>query len=61
MEKEVEYYNINSMYKLKNGYLISCNSYGIKLYEKINGKYELKQKKKIGEEIRKVIKDKIIF
>ena len=26
-----EYYNLNSLYELMNGDLVSCNSYGIKI------------------------------
>ena len=38
----VNYYEINSMSELKNEKLISCNSYGLKFYEKDNeGKYNL--------------------
>ena len=37
-----EIYELNSIYELMNGNLISCNSYGIKIYKKNKeGKYEL--------------------
>ena len=32
-KKEKEYYNLNSVSELMNGDLISCNSYGIKIYK----------------------------
>ena len=39
----VNYYEINSIYELKNGKLISCNSYGLQFYERNNeDKYNLK-------------------
>ena len=34
-------YNINSIYQLTNGNLLSCNTNGIKIYSKKNDKYEL--------------------
>jgi hypothetical protein len=34
-------YNINSIYQLTNGNLLSCNTNGIKIYTKKNDKYEL--------------------
>jgi hypothetical protein len=37
----VTYYDINSMYEMKNGKLVSCNSYGLKFYEKDKDKYNL--------------------
>ena len=50
-----EYYNINSISELMNGDLISCNSYGIKIYkEDKDGKYNLYFKKDIGEEVIKI-------
>ena len=35
------YYDINSIHELKNGKLVSCNSYGLKFYDKYNDKYNL--------------------
>ena len=35
------YYDINSIYEMKNGKLVSCNSYGLKFYEKDKDKYNL--------------------
>jgi len=35
------YYDINSIYEMKNGKLVSCNSYGLKFYKKEKDKYIL--------------------
>ena len=35
------YYDINSIYEMKNGKLVSCNSYGLKFYVKDKEKYNL--------------------
>lgn len=43
--KEKENYKINSICQIKNGNLVSCNSFGIKIYSKENDKYVLKSKK----------------
>jgi hypothetical protein len=54
-----ESYKINSIYELMNGNLISCNSYGIKIYKKNKeGKYELFITKKIKTEVHHVIEIK---
>ena len=54
-----ESYKINSIYELMNGNLISCNSYGIKIYKKNKeGKYELFITKKIETEVHHVIEIK---
>ena len=45
--KKTEYYNLNSLYELKNGLVVSCNSYGLKFYSKNNDKYILISKQKI--------------
>jgi hypothetical protein len=45
--RERENYKINSICQLKNGNLVSCNSYGIKTYSKEKDKYILKSKHKI--------------
>ena len=37
----VNYYEINSIYEMKNRKLVSCNSYGLKFYEKDKDKYNL--------------------
>ena len=36
-----EAYNINSIYQLSNGNIVSCNTNGIKIYYEKNKKYEL--------------------
>jgi len=41
------YYDINSIYEMKNGKLVSCNSYGLKFYEKNKDKYNLISTKKM--------------
>ena len=54
-----ESYKINSIYELMNGNLISCNSYGIKIYKKNKeDKYELFNTKKIKTEVHHVIEIK---
>ena len=54
-----EIYELNSIYELMNGNLISCNSYGIKIYKKNKeGKYELFFTKKIKIEVKNVIEIK---
>ena len=54
-----EIYELNSIYELMNGNLISCNSYGIKIYKKNKeGKYELFITKKIKTEVHHVIEIK---
>ena len=54
-----EIYELNSIYELMNGNLISCNSYGIKIYKKNKeGKYELFITKKIETEVHHVIEIK---
>ena len=35
------YYDINSIFEMKNGKLVSCNSYGLKFYEKAKDQYNL--------------------
>ena len=45
--RERENYEINSISQLKNGNLVSCSSYGIKIYSKEKDKYILKSKHKI--------------
>ena len=41
------YYDINSIYEMKNEKLVSCNSYGLKFYEKDRDKYNLISTEKI--------------
>ena len=58
-KKGDKYYNLNSVYQLINGDLVSCNSYGIKIYKRdIDHKYKLSFKNKIEEEIVKAIEIK---
>ena len=54
------YYCLNSVYELLNGNLISCNSYGIKIYKRnINNEYELIHKERIEtNEVKNVIEIK---
>ena len=44
--KEIECYNLNSLHELRNGFVVSCNSYGLKFYSKNNDKYNLISKEK---------------
>ena len=53
-----EYYEINSIYELKNGKLISCNSYGLKFYEKDNNRYNLILTEKIEIDVDYVVEIK---
>ena len=49
-KEKFEYYNLNSVYEMMNGDLVSCNSYGLKIYKKENnGLYKLSFMKELGE------------
>ena len=48
-------YEINSIYELSNGNLVSCNSYGLKIYIKNNEKYILDSKHDMEIDVRKII------
>ena len=49
-------YNINNVYEISNGNLVSCNTYGIKIYKKdLNGQYQLTFSHQMGEEPNKLI------
>ena len=50
------YYNINSMYEMKNGKLVSCNSYGLRFYEK--DKYILISTEKMEIDVHLIMKIK---
>ena len=50
--KEKENYKINSICQIKNGNLVSCNSFGIKIYSKEKDKYILKSKNKINRGVK---------
>ena len=53
--EKFEYYNINSVYEMMNGDLVSCNSYGLKIYKKEeNGLYKISIMKELGEEAENV-------
>ena len=55
----VEYYEINSIHELKNGKLVSCNSYGLKFYEKdSDGKYNLISTEKMEVDVNSLIEIK---
>ena len=57
--EKFEYYNINSVYEMMNGDLVSCNSYGLKIYKKEeNGLYKISIMKELGEEAKNVIEIK---
>lgn len=53
-----EIYKINSICELKNGNLVSSNSYGIKIYNKEKGKYKLLSKQKLNVEVMDAIEIK---
>ena len=48
-------YEINSIYELSNGNLVSCNSYGLKIYIKNNEKYILDSEHDMEIDVRKII------
>lgn len=52
------YYNINSIYELTNGKLLSCNSYGLKFYEKNNNEYNLISTEKMEIDVHFAIETK---
>ena len=54
--RERENYKINSICQLKNGNLVSCNSYGIKIYSKEKDKYILKQNIKYIKDLKMLLK-----
>ena len=60
---EEEYFDLFSVYELMNGSLLSCSSYGIKIYEKnIDEHYKLSFIKQIDRPIKKAIEiKKLIF
>lgn len=51
-------YKINSICELKNGNLVSCNSYGIKIYTKENDNYKLLSQQSLDVEVRNAIEIK---
>ena len=53
--REKKNYKINSICQLKNSNLVSCNSFGIKIYSKENDKYILKSKKYTYDGFKNVI------
>ena len=58
-EEKFEYYNINSVYEMMSGDLVSCNSFGLKIYKKEeNGLYKISIMKELGEEAKNVIEIK---
>lgn len=57
--EKTEYYKLNSIYQLMNNNLVSCNSYGIKIYKKDkDGQYKLSFMKELGEEVKNVVEIK---
>ena len=55
----IKYYEINSFHELKNGQLVSCNSYGLKFYEKDNNdKYNLISTEKMNVDVHYLIEMK---
>jgi hypothetical protein len=54
-ERERENYKINSICQLKNGNLVSCNSFEIKIYSKEKDEYILKSKKNMYDVFKNVI------
>jgi len=52
-------YNINSIYQLSNGNIVSCNTNGIKIYSKKNDKYELELSCPMDIEVMNAIEIKI--
>ena len=52
---ESKKFEINSIYELTNGKLISCNSNGLTIYSKANEKYECESKHEMEIDVRKII------
>jgi len=46
---------INSIYELTNGKLVSCCAYGLTIYSKANEKYECESKHEMEVDVRKII------
>ena len=53
-ERTIEFI-INSIHELTNGKLICCNSFGLIIYAKINGKYVFESKDYMKIDVRKII------
>ena len=60
---QTQYYDLNSLYELRNGDIVSCNSYGLKWYSKKDDKYILISMQKINMKVKKIleIKDNIFI
>ena len=56
--KEILDYNLNSIHELKNGFIVSCNTYGLKFYNKKYDKYIWIKKDKIELEVENLIEIK---
>jgi len=57
-DKEDECYDLNSLHELRNGLVVSCNSYGLKFYSKNNDKYNLISKLKIEYNVENILEIK---
>jgi len=57
-DKEDECYDLNSLHELRNGFVVSCNSYGLKFYSKTNDKYTLISKQEIGLNVENILEIK---
>ena len=55
------YYRLNSIYQLKNGILVSCNSYGLKFYKKEKNEYILESKYNTEYDAKNIIEIKEKF
>ena len=53
-----DYYHLNSICELMNGNLVSCNTYGIKIYTKEKNEYKLLSMEKIIDEVKFVVEIK---
>ncbi len=62
-DSKTECYDLNSLHELRNGLVVSCNSYGLKFYSKNNNKYTLisKQAKEFNVENILEIKENIFI
>ena len=59
--KNEDKYNISNVYEIRNGDLVSCNTYGIKIYKKdLDGQYKLLIAHQINEEANHLIEIIII-
>jgi len=57
-QRGTECYDLNSLHELRNGLVVSCNSYGLKFYSKNNDKYTLILKQSLEYNVENIIEIK---